>query len=461
MITRRDFIKVGAAILTGSQAAESAAHDEEPVYRESPATPQEERSDSEWTARWIGSSADGFESNHFVYFRRTFNLHAVPVEEVYVKVSARTEYILHVNGHKIGFGPPIADSRRYYFDLRNIQPFLRKGPNVIAARVYSLATATEDTQKVPGGFILQGRIGEVNLDSDNTWKFLVPEVWKQKAPRQSFQLHYVEIADFRKEPAGWNGLGFDDSDWQTALEMSEPVDSREHLIRREMGEIREVFMPVASVTRSAEVERNSAFEIPASQVNAEKFLPIQTVRFKNLASLTTKIPAARIETPASGRDAALVFDMGKMVLGCPFFEAEGSAGTVVDVSISEYLQDGRVLASRAITPTQRTNLTDRITLRQGKTVWQRNDYNGYRYLQLTIRNATKPVVLHQVGTMMRNYDFQHEAMFRSSNPVLDRIFNGSKRSHRVNTHWGYCGSLARACAMVGPAVAGHESDGVP
>ncbi|HUZ46812.1 MAG TPA: family 78 glycoside hydrolase catalytic domain [Terriglobia bacterium] len=448
MITRRDFIKAGAVILTGSQAAESAAHNEELAYgsKESPATPQEEKSGSRWTARWIWPSVNGLEPNYFVYFRRTFNLNAVPTEEVFVKVSARTEYILYVNGHKIGFGPPIADARRYYFDLRNIQPYLRQGSNVMAARVYSLATATEDTLKVPGGFILQGRIGEVRLDSDSTWKFLVPEVWKQNAPRQSFQLHYVEIADFRKEPAGWNGPGFDDSGWKRALEMSGP-ESTQNLVRRELGDFSEAFMPVASVVRSAEVARNSAFEIPAFQVNAEKFLPVQTVKFQDLASLGGKRPAARVETPASGRDAALVFDMGKMVLGCPFFEVEGSAGTVVDVSISEYLEDGRVLASREITPKERTNLTDRITLRQGKTVWQRNDYNGYRYIQLTVRKARKPVVLRRVGTMLRNYGFQHEAVFRSSNSALDRIFDAAKWSHRVNTHWGYCGSSWREHAQ--------------
>ena len=120
---------------------------------------------------------------------------------------------------------------------------------------------------------------------------------------------------------------------------------------------------------------------------------------------------------------------------------------MVDVSISEYLQDGRVLASRAITPTENTNLADRITLRQGKTAWQRNDYNGYRYLQLTVRDAAEPVTFRKVGTMLRDYQFQHEAAFRSSDPKLDRIFEGSKWSHRVNSHWGYCGSSWREHAQ--------------
>ncbi len=442
-------MKAGAVILTGSQAAESAARGaglaDGPGA--SPATAEQATSGNRWRARWIWPSAEGLEPNYFVYFRRAFHLREVPAGQVRVKVSARTEYVLYVNGHKVGFGPPIADSRRYYFDLRDIRPYLRRGPNVIAARVYSLATATEDTLKVPGGFLVEGSAGEVRLDTDRTWKLLVSEVWKQNAPRQSFQLHYVEIADLRKEPAGWNTLGFDDSGWKRPVEMTGPASDPQHLVRRELGDFSEAFLPAAGAVRWAEVERKSGFEIPALQINAEEFLPATTVRFKDLGSLATQAPRAAIETPAEGRDAALVFDMGKMVLGCPFFEAEGSAGTEVDVSISEYLQDGRVLASREITPKQRTNLTDRITLRQGKTVWQRNDYNGYRYIQLTVRNARKPVVLRRVGTMLRNYDYRHEAVFRSSNSVLDRIFDAAKWSQRVNTHWGYCGSSWREHAQ--------------
>jgi alpha-L-rhamnosidase len=144
--------------------------------------------------------------------------------------------------------------------------------------------------------------------------------------------------------------------------------------------------------------------------------------------------------------------MGKVVLGCPIFEVVGSAGVVVDVSISEYLQDGRVLASRKITGTERTDLTDRITLRDGEQEWQRQDYNGYRFLQLTIRNARQPLIIRKVGTIMRAYRFAHEATFTSSNPSLDSLFNMSKWSHKVAVHWGYCAAASREHAQwVDPA----------
>ena len=108
---------------------------------------------------------------------------------------------------------------------------------------------------------------------------------------------------------------------------------------------------------------------------------------------------------------------------------------------------GRVLAARKITSTGGTNLTDRITLRDGRQEWQRQDYNGYRYIQLTIRNASKPVILRRVGTVLREYRFAGEASFTSSNPLLDSIFDASKWSHKVDTHWGYCGSAWREHAQ--------------
>ncbi|HLI33855.1 MAG TPA: family 78 glycoside hydrolase catalytic domain, partial [Terriglobia bacterium] len=443
-MTRRDFVKIGAAAFAATGVA--SADQESGAASENALHPRQQHG---WSAKRIWATASGLEPNTYVYFRRVFVLAEIPQAEVPVQVSACTEYALYVNGHRVGFGPPISDPHRRYFDLRNIQPYLRKGHNVMAARVYSLATATEDTRKERGWFFLQGRIRDRNeeiiLDTDLQWKCLVSHVWQRNAPRQSFQLHYVEIADLRKEPIGWNETGFDDAQWQPAIELAERnIDS---LVQREMGEIDEVFVPVASVIGAAEVQRQAKFQIPALQVNAEKFQPIQTIKLENLSSLGANRAGASVETPVEGRDAAMVFDMGRMVLGCPIFEIEGGEGATVDVSISEYLKDGRVLASREITPNERTNLTDRITLRRGRNAWQRNDYNGYRYIQLTVRGATRPLMVRKIGTVERRYRLKQEAVFRSSNAMLDRIFSGSKWTHRVNTHWGYCGSAWREHAQ--------------
>lgn len=443
-MTRREFVKIGAAALTTTGVADASQSVGAP-----PENTLHSRGGQWGRAKRVWATASGLEPDTFAYFRRTFVLEDVSSQKALVRVSACTEYMLYLNGQKVGFGPPISDPRRRYFDLRNIRPYLRKGHNTISARVYSLATATEDTKKERGWFILQGSVFDsgraITLDTTPQWKCLVPEIWKRDAPRQSFQLHYVEIADLRKEPVGWNEVGFDDSQWRTALEVGE--HDQQGLIQREMGEIDELFVPGASVVGTAEVQRQARFQIPALQVNAENFQPLETVKIQNLSSLQTDRPGVSIDTPVEGRDAAIVLDMGRMVLGCPHFEVEGGEEASVDVSISEYLKDGRVLASREITPNQRTNLTDRITLRQGRNVWQRNDYNGYRYIQLTVRGARKPVKIRKVGTVERRYRFQQEAEFRSSNAVLDRIFEGCKWSHRVNTHWGYCGSAWREHAQ--------------
>ncbi len=389
---------------------------------------------TDWRAQWIWCSEDGREPNLHVYFRRPFQLNSVPHGPVVVLVSAATHYTIYVNGHAAGFGPPISDRRYHYYETRDIGPFLRKGANVLAAHVYSLATGTEDSHDGRGLFLLEGSAGGTRLDTDAQWRYAIPETWKRDTPRQSMQLHFVEIADLRKELPGWTEAAFDDAAWKPAVVIGKPPQGGyENLVARDLGEIDEVFEPAGAIVRYGEVSRGEEQKIPAVQVNHERLGPIQTVKISDHAPVS-------IQTTARGKDAAVIFDMGRMVIGCPYFEADAGAGTIVDVSISEYLDEGRVLASRRITSTENTYLTDRITLRDGRQQWKRDDYNAYRYIQLTIRDAAKPVTLLKIGTMRRDYRYAGEARFRSSDPVLDRIFDLAKWSHKVNTHWGYCGS---------------------
>ncbi len=179
-----------------------------------------------WTAQWIWATPDGLEPNTHAFFRKNFTLNAIPKGPVRLDISAETHYTLYVNGAKVGFGPPVSDPHYHYFDTRDIQPYLRTGPNVIAAHVYSLAADTEDTAKERGLFILEGSIPQAGknlvLDTNRDWEFLLPEEWARAAPRQSWVLHFVEIADLRKEPVGWTGLEYDDSGWKPAVEAGRP-----------------------------------------------------------------------------------------------------------------------------------------------------------------------------------------------------------------------------------------------
>ncbi|HEX5482550.1 MAG TPA: hypothetical protein VFZ08_07975, partial [Terriglobia bacterium] len=129
-MTRREFVKVGAAAFVATEAARAGQSLVATLG-------MADRLAS--SAKRIWATPGGLEPDNYVYFRRTFSLGEIPKLEASVRVSACTEYVLYLNGQKVGFGPPISDPRRRYFDLRNIQPYLRKGQNTIAARVYSLA----------------------------------------------------------------------------------------------------------------------------------------------------------------------------------------------------------------------------------------------------------------------------------------------------------------------------------
>ena len=398
-----------------------------------------------WNARDGGSRRD-----EHLYFRRSFELERPP-ERALVLVTAATEYRLYVNGHLAGFGPPISDSRYVYLDEMDLAPWLRAGRNVVACHVYSLAEATEHFHGGRGFLLVESSTPEVDIGSDARWRVWEPTVWGQDSPRRSFQLGFVEICDLRNEPIGWRETDFDDGSWPTATEIGD-FESLGYAaaVTRELRQIREEPVrlgvdPDVSVVTIGEVERTPCSGPPSRQMDAERLQELGscTVWF----STAENEPVLRVDTAHHGRDAVIVIDFGRMEIGAPYLRARGAAGTVVDLATSEYLRDGLVIADRRITPSERTSLADRLTLRDGEQEWQRTEYGGFRYLQLTVRSARGGLEVLEIGLQRQLYPFHDEATFRSSDPLLDRIIEVSAWSHKISSYWGYVGSTWREHAQ--------------
>ena len=147
-------------------------------------------------------------------------------------------------------------------------------------------------------------------------------------------MHFVEVADLRNEPLGWNRPGFDDSAWKPAVVIGMPPQGGyENLVARDLGDIDEVFEPAPMLVSYGEVQRGAEQRIPAVRINSETIEAPSTVRIGDRRPIS-------VQTTAAGRDAVLIFDMERMVIGCPYFEVDGAAGAEIDVSISEYLDHG-------------------------------------------------------------------------------------------------------------------------
>ena len=67
-------------------------------------------------------------------FRKTFDLAAIS-EIVPARVTADSRYVLFVNGQEVFRGPIRSQPRRLYYDLVDLAPYLKVGPNLIAVYV--------------------------------------------------------------------------------------------------------------------------------------------------------------------------------------------------------------------------------------------------------------------------------------------------------------------------------------
>lgn len=405
-----------------------------------------------WSPVWIEEDAaitDGIARDVTGLFRR--ELTDIPdVSTLRIRCSASMEYRLWVDDAFVGFGPAISDSRHPYFDTHEC-PVDTTLTHVVALEVYHPGAPLEDFHGLPPfvactvELINKDRNTIATVETDDQWQACIAPHRMRESRRQSFQLGMLEHVDLRKEPIGWRTRTFDATDWPhpcfleslNELGYGEPVESTLPPIGE--SERTDPDLIVAGVVKSQESTADGVTTF-AEIVQKEAW-----VRELSPDQVTTNRPY--VVHAEEGETIALVFDLGAMSIGSPFIDIESEQdGVIVDVSISEYLRDRRVIAKRWITPGAYTALSDRIILRAGRQYWQRRDYNGYRFIQLTIRNATKPLRINTIGSMERIYPFQ-PASFVSSDPELDRLFTISCETHRTAVHWGYCGSTWREHAQ--------------
>lgn len=174
-----------------------------------------------WHARWIWGAghANGRES---VALRRDVELSSVP-EHVPARLSSIARHTLFVNGVEVARGPVRANPRRQPFDVVDLAPHLRAGTNVIAAIAWLYKEpmpwwlpppASNDTTR--GAFVLEARLGDEWLVTDDRWTGAVLEGWTA-TPGSGVSARGREIVDLRSLPAGWDDPDGVDPGWPAAV----------------------------------------------------------------------------------------------------------------------------------------------------------------------------------------------------------------------------------------------------
>jgi len=359
--------------------------------------------------------------NTYMLARKSFSLKSVP-RKAEIFITADHRYRLYVNNRYITRGPARGIPSSYPYDTVDIGPYLRKGRNVLAVRVYQVGVGTFiSLPSAAAGLLVESVNGKLPIDSGPSWRVKRDTAVTQFVDRVSVQLGHQEIFDARKEDAGWRGISFNDSDWlEPSCRGHGPFPPFTALEARSIPQMREEIVKPVSVATCFKGR-------PARDYKQPKNLTMTYLagKFKSVApgEIYSGKPS-RMKISGTGEDAAkgMVIDFGKTVTGSVILKAQGNGGEIIDLHYTEAVnKNGRP----SIGDPQlgcRVAMSDRFILRKGPQELEVFQYRGFRYLTLVVHDAKKSFTINTLALRRVEYPVELRGSFKSSDKLLNKIY---------------------------------------
>ncbi len=341
--------------------------------------------EQEWRPGWIWVRSHVSTSNCYIYARREFSVGRITSARA--RVVCASHYRLFVNGRYVGRGPCAGTDTMQYYDEHDLSHVLRRGKNVIAALCYNETVDTAVRPASPAGFACRVEIvhaGGINtVEADETWRVRIADDYGQKSPWISPSLGFCEHYDTRHKPVGWNVVGYDDTDWETASPVDHPSP---HLC-----------LAARAIPKLREQER-----FPERVTDSECLRSAESI-------LNTLGDAA---SAGPGADAQVTVDFGREVVGHPILRIRDGGHAVVVLSYG--------LSEPARTDTIKQ--CDRVTLHGGRREWQVFGRRAFRYLTLSIRDLDAPLQIESVSVASVGYPVEQVTTFECGDEALNQAW---------------------------------------
>lgn len=355
---------------------------------------------SDWKGKWI-TDTHNIHLKPAPYFRKSFKA-GKEVEQARAYIAVAGLYELFINGEKVGdhrLDPMYTRfDRRTLYVTFDVTGHLRQGDNVIGVLLGNgwynhQSTAVWYFDMAPWRARPKFCMDLHVTYSDGTREVIVSDQnWKSAlSPVVSNNIYTAEHYDARLEQPGWNKPGFDDSKWKPVLLMGAPSP----LMKAQL------LHPVRNVEKIAAVEMK--------QLDARTF----------------------------------VYDFGRNISGVSCLETEGAEGTTIRLKHAEILdKEGRADLSKIEVHYRPVDDSDPfqtdIFILGGKgreSFMPHFNYKGFQYVEVT---SDKPVHLtkESLTAYFMHSDVPPAGSIRSSNPVLDKIWQAGNASYLSNL-FGY------------------------
>jgi len=174
-----------------------------------------------WSALWIWYPGKREAVNWHFLARKTFTLEG-PVERALLRVTTHSDYILFVNGVRLGAGPVPGDPRRQSYDTYEVAQLLHAGVNVIGVIGHNYGIGVHWQYKGPGGLLAQLELNGLTIGTDESWRVSAAAGWRTESPRMFFSNGFLETIDLRAAAEGWLEADYNDAGWLPAEVIGAP-----------------------------------------------------------------------------------------------------------------------------------------------------------------------------------------------------------------------------------------------
>ena len=339
----------------------------------------------------LWSSADTTSIDTHVAFRGLFDMPADG--KIELQLSGASWYVVWLDGKYIYEGPDRYPAKFPEYQSKTVE--MPKGSHVIAVTVHNEGIETRILDAIhPYLFcqiVDQGKIIPV------IWKCLLLDGFEHTGFRINAELGWVEWADTRKIPAGWQDIRFDDAGWKA------PVT-----VERVLGKFAE-----------STIGNVKALEINPKMIAQGKLAEVYGYEKDNPSARFFLRDLVCDKLPAQG--VWKRYDLGRVRLSRPKFLLDLPEGAVVEFAYSEFLNHGRVSPWITLSTSDSYNM-DHFVARGGRQEFFPLHPKGGRFVEIHILAPAGKVAFIEEKFIDRTYYDKPEGEFLSNDQLLNKIW---------------------------------------
>ena len=368
-----------------------------------------------WTAQWITHPTESTLDSRVFLFRRNFDLEKQP-EKFIIHVSADNRYRLYINGTYIVSGPSSSDISNYRYETIDIAKHLKAGKNTISAEVVNFGEYRKaSSMTFQTAFIMQGDESnevDINTSSKSNWK-VVRDFGFKSIPFVSDSLRGYYAAGpgekriTKKHPKNWKSKTFDDTKWlapksgtvEFAVGRGFLFGSTWYLVPRTIPFMEESKQRFGSIARVEGMKKSDDF-------------------IKG---------TGKLEIPAN-KKVTILIDQNHHTIGHPeLFYSKGN-GSKIKITYSEamYNADWKKGNRNSVDGKHILGYYDIIEPDGTENnLFKPFGQKTYRFIELEITTKEEALVIDDYYGVYTAYPFKENAVFKTENETLDKIWDAS------------------------------------